>query len=194
MIPEMPASEGSDTILQYSGLRRLALVPEGARVEVRGPRKSWIASHLIRYDQIKAVYRYEMRDWGYAVLLCVCWMAALIVVSIASTVMGDPGYFLLIAMAVVSVGLAAMGAFRIFTKPKRHLRIDIVGQPPMILANRNPAFFYQLASRLPKSEVVEAAPGVPSPMVGGAEAPAPSVPGEPEVSGAASVAPEEVEH
>lgn len=186
----MTPSYGSDTVLQYSGLRRLTLVESGAQIEVRGPGKSWIASHQVRYDQIVAVYRYEMRDWGYAVVLSLVWFGAFILLSIVSLLMQDPGYFFLIGALVISVGVLLLGAYRILSAPKRLLRIDIVGQPPMIVPNSNPGFFYALASRLPKSEPVPpAAPSTSVPFAG--EAPAWEAPDPSPVEGVSPVSRDE---
>src|SRR3712207_8168478 len=64
------------TLFPYTTLfRSLALAPEALYVETRGAGGIWIRVRGIPYDQVRAVYSYEARDWPFLGAAAAVWLA-----------------------------------------------------------------------------------------------------------------------
>ena len=158
MIPESPLSAPpppapEPQAMPIGGGRRLALGAEGVTLEVRSPTGAWVTDRLIRYDEIRAVYAYEARDWAYLVVAGGYWVAGLLLWAFAFFFSEWSAPVLWIALAVLTVLAVGLAVYRIMTVPRPLLRIDAYGGP-LTVPHGDLAFFRRLSARLPRPDTV----------------------------------------
>ena len=164
MAPGMPPS---DETMSIGGSRRLALAPEALWLETRGGGGTWVRTRPVAYDEIRAVYSYQTRDWGSLAALGAGWVALTVLLLIAAAFGGWSGTITGAVVLVLTVLLAALAAYRVVAVPRKLLRIDAYSGM-LVVPNREPGFYRSLASRLPTEPPTE--PG--STPVTGTDAPA----------------------
>ncbi|HEU4753562.1 MAG TPA: hypothetical protein VFU47_10685 [Armatimonadota bacterium] len=159
-------------LMEVGGGRRLAICPEALYVETRGPGGVWLRSRAIPFAEIRAIYRYEVRDWSALALAGLAWLGVLVLVLMIARLGSWPGGLTAAVLALTAVVVGGLGAYRMATAPKRLLRIDAYSGG-LVVPNRVPGFYASIAARLPG----------PSPTAPPEPAVAPPAPGEWRVEG-----------
>jgi hypothetical protein len=171
----------SQETMDVGGGRRIALAPEALFMQARGAAGTWVAMRAVPYDEIRAVYRYEARDWGYLGIALAYWFAAFFLLLIGGLAARWDGWMIGAAVAAATVLLAGLAAYRVVAVPQRLLRIDAYSGA-LVVRNRAPGFFYQLARRLPAPETAPRGGTESGSPVPGSESAAPGFEGNSEVS------------
>jgi hypothetical protein len=138
-----------DDTLDVGGGRRLSLSPEALLVEIRRGRDAWILSRAIPYDEIRAVYHYEARDWSYLAVAGAYWLGALLLVLVAAAVIRFSTLLLAGSILVVTFLIGGLAVYRVLTVPRPLLRLDAYGGT-LVVPGRGTGFFRRLTGRLPK--------------------------------------------
>lgn len=168
--PSPVPNAAPEATLIVGGGRRLALVPASLYVQVKNGR-DWRVAREIRYGEIVAVYRYQLRDWGYlglGLLYGLGLITAILVIALMAQVDGVVTGGLVALVALITIGLTA---YRIAAVPRRWLRIE-THSGPLLLPGRDEAFFDRLAAHLtppvdapapPAPAAIPPAPAPPTP-------------------------------
>jgi hypothetical protein len=144
-----------DETMTIGGSRRLALAPEALWLETRGGGGAWVRTRPVAYDEIRAVYSYQARDWSSVGILSACWLVLTILLLLLAAFGGLSGTLTVAIVAVLAVLLGGLGAYRVIAMPRKLLRIDAYSGM-LVVPNRAPGFYRSLASRLPTVPPVEA--------------------------------------
>src|SRR4051812_19235485 len=112
----------SETMIVGGG-RRLAVAPDALSVEVRSGGR-WIRSRVVPYEDIRAVYRYQLPDTQALVAIALLWLALLVFLLIVGGSARWPGAVLGVSVVGLTVVLGAVGYFRARSAPARKLRIE----------------------------------------------------------------------
>ena len=138
----------SDETMSIGGNRRLALAPEALWLETRGGGGAWVRTRPVAYEEIRAVYRYQARDWGSLAALGAGWVVLTILLLIAAALGALAGTVTAVIIVVLAVLLGGLGAYRVVAVPRKLLRIDAYSGM-LVVPNREAGFYRSLASRLP---------------------------------------------
>ncbi|HTE19210.1 MAG TPA: hypothetical protein VK689_12615, partial [Armatimonadota bacterium] len=161
--PGMPPTEET---MRIGGNRRLALAPEALWLETRGGGGAWIRTRPVAYDEIRAVYSYQVRDWGFLAAVGAIWLVLTILMLIAAAFGAATGTVTAAVILVLTVLLGALGAYRVVAAPRKLLRIDAYSGM-LVVPNRDGRFYRGLADRLPTAAASDSpAAQTPNPDVG----------------------------
>jgi hypothetical protein len=191
MAPEASVTRQPEVALLAVGSgRRLVLTAEALWMESRGAPGDWVRTRAVPFDEVRAAYAYELRDWGLVGAGVLAWLTLLSVAAAAAGVAGWGRYGMafLVGGSLFTLALAGLVGWRVATVKRSLLRVEAysgVLEVPL----RDIAFFTLLTHRLAaygESAAASAAPETPAgtvspswaPPAGGAPPPPPP-PGAP---------------
>ncbi len=144
--PELDAALAGEAILSLGRGKRFLLTPAALRVEAQSGGE-WRVARSVAYPEIAAVYRYEVRDWGYLGLGLMYGLVLLAAVLVCAVALGMDGVVSGAMSAVVVVGVLGLICYRVGTVPRRWLRIE-THAGPLLAPNRDDSFYHRLAAHL----------------------------------------------
>lgn len=161
------ATDAMDT----GGGRRLSLAPEALWMEARSG-SSYVRLRPVTYEEIQAVYTYEVRDWSMAGYMAMTWLLLLAVVFSALAAGGAQVTALVGALIFLAITAATAGfaAYHVATRLRKMMRID-THTGSLIVPNRHPRFVVSLGQHLEAARARMAAAPPPPPVMGPAAAP-----------------------
>lgn len=142
------SSYPEEDTMNVGGGRRLALAPDALVVETRSG-GGWRRTSAIPYEDIKAVYRYETRDWSAAWIGAAVWLAALVILLTGGVALRRLDLLAGVFLPIVTVLILGAAAYRVLGVPRGLLRIEAYGAS-VVAPNRSPGFFYRLRARMPR--------------------------------------------
>src|SRR5437763_2211088 len=139
----------SDTRIRsvsVAGVTRVTLGPEALLAESRDPLFGvWTPTRQVFYDEIRAIYRYRVRDWGYLVAGLVYALIGGLVLLIAGAAGGANASTWVLSFSMLGALLVALCAYRIFVAQRPMVRLDTV-TGPFMFATRHDEFVASLMS------------------------------------------------
>lgn len=172
--------------MDIGGARRLSLAPEALWQEARSG-NAYVRIRPVTYEEIQAVYTYEVRDWSIVGWSVLAWAVLLgvtfgVVWGANLRISALVGWGIVLAVTLLMGGIAAFG---VATRTLKMMRID-THTGSMIVPNKHPRFVLSLRDHLEAarrrraaaSPHPAAAPGVPPPF-SPAGMPAPAAPPPP---------------
>src|SRR5437867_7740157 len=134
--------------VSVAGITRVTLGPEALLAESRDPLFGvWTPTRQIFYDEIRAVYRYRVRDWGYLVPGLLYALVGGLVLLIAGAAGRADASTWVLSFSLLGALLVALCAYRIFVAQRPMVRLDTV-TGPFKFTTRHDEFVGSLASRL----------------------------------------------
>lgn len=142
---EITASD-FDLTMPLGRARRASLGEFALQLEVRG-REVWIVERTIPYYDIRAVYRYEARDWPVLLPAALTWCGALLLAVLAGSLLGWSQALQVVAMLSATLAIGGVAAYRVACVRRPMIRVTAVDRRLDLPATR-PGFFEALAARL----------------------------------------------
>ena len=150
---------------------RLTLTPTELQVQSRLAGGAWIPGRMIRYGEIRAVYRYERRNWSPLAVTATGWLKNQELALAAGEAAGMPAW-LRVVIATAPLLLVAGAGYRVYAVLSPMLKVDAF-TGPLVVPARPSAFFQRLGQRV--REAAESANTAPT----SPPSPAPWTPGAP---------------
>jgi len=141
-----------------TGITRVTLGPEALLAESRDPLFGvWTPTRQIFYDDIRAIYRYRVRDWSYLVVALLYALLGGLILLVAGSVGQATASTWAVSFGLLGALVAALCAYRILVAQRPMLRLDTI-TGPFRFATRQDDFVASLTSRLVAAAPAAAAP------------------------------------
>jgi len=142
--------------MDLGGGRRLTVAEDALAMEVRGAGQTWARVRVIPYEDIRALYRYQVTDWSALGLLVTIWLVLLVVLFVAAGLSGWSPTVTLATTGLSTLLILGIAAFRLTRAPSRKLKIEAYSGM-LLVADSSPVFFDRLATRVGHQAVQAAA-------------------------------------
>jgi hypothetical protein len=156
----MSNSPAAASGMDIGGGRRLIAAADVLAVEVRGVGGVWTRVRVIPYEDIRAIYRFEVTDWAALGLFTTLWLFSVVALLLAAGFGGWSPTVTLASTGLLTLLVLLISVMRVRGKPARKLKI-VAHSGTLVVPDRSPQFSVHLASTVQNRS---SSAGNPSPI------------------------------